>query len=187
MEDVENGSSTAAVATPQHSSTAFVLTEPQSSILTAPLTAHFTAVSPYSTLQLLHSVQRASSSASSTAACAVPLYRWTSSGTHKRQKRHAQQPPTASSVNVASSVPVCEQQATVEHVLAFHTASSISLPLLHFVIAQLRSPLLLALVDSGQSVTVLRLQDGIVTLPSHGQQKKSRAAASKVAASQATV
>ena len=185
MEHVEDGSSTAAASTTQYPSAAFVLTDAQPSILTAPLTAHFTALSAHSTLQQLHSVQRAPFSADS---AAVPIYCWTSSGTHKRQKRHAQQHPTATpSTFITPPVPLAEQSTTVSHVLAFHTASSISLPLLHFCLAQLRTPLLLALVDSGQSVTVLRLQDGIVAHPSHGQQKKSRAAVSKVAASRAPV
>ena len=179
--DVDDSSSTQAAAA-SHSSAAFMLTEPQPSILTAALTAHFTALSAQSPLQHLHSIQRSTSAATGSLheQIPVPLYRWTTTNAHKRQKRQ-QQPGTSLSSSTTpphSSV----DQPVVEHVLAFHTASTISLPLLSFVLAQLRGSLLVALVDSGQSVTVLRAQDGIVAHPSHGQLKKKNTAVARAAA-----
>ena len=167
----------------------FVLTEPQPSILTAPLIAHFTAQSSHSTLEHLHSVQRLpAATRTAQPAQPVPLYRKSSlPAPHKRQKRH-QHPPTDTSSSSSVPPPPQPQQPTVEHLLAFHTASSISLPLLSFVVSQLRTPVLVALVDSGQSVTVLRVQAGIVPHPRHGQQKKSSvtAAVAKAGTSRTT-
>ena len=164
---------------------AFILTKPEPSLLTAPLTTHFTALSAHSTLHQLHSIHRSSltATAAHSDSSPVPLYRLTTSHAHKRQKR--QQPSataSSSSSSSSSTAPPWTEQPVVEHVLAFHTASSISLPLLSFTLTQLRAPLLVALVDNGQSVTVLRLQDGIVPHPSHGKLKKSKAAVTKAAA-----
>ena len=178
--DVDDSSSTEATSVSSSSSGAFVLTEPQSSVLTAPLAAHLTALSPHSTLQQLHSIQRSppagiAHSDSSTA----PLYRWTTTAPHKRQKRQQHSSTDSSSSSTSS---LTAEQRTVEYVLAFHSASSISLPLLSFTVRQLRQSLLIAVVDSGQSVTVLRLQGGLVPHPTHGQSKKSKAAVAKAKA-----
>ena len=177
--DLEDPGSTEVTIVPRSSPAVFVLADPQPSVLTAPLTAHFTAVSAQSTLQQLHSVQRSPSTASApTDSLSVPLYRWTTASAHKRQKRQLH-----STVDLSSSSTPPAKQPRVELVLAYHTASSVSLPLLSFAATQLRAPVLLALVDGGQSVTVLRLQDGIAPLPSHGQQKKSKAPQAKAATS----
>lgn len=176
-DDVDDSSSTEATTASNSSPVpTFLVTEPVPSILTAPLTAHFTALSAHSTLQQLHSIQRSSLSSTElvhSGSSSAPLYRLTTTNnTHKRQKRQQQPPPHPS---LSSSTQPAAEQPLVEYVLAFHTAASISLPLLSYVVAQLRTAVLVALVDSGQSVTVLRLQSGIVPHSSHGQQKKGEA------------
>ena len=207
--EVDDDSATEATAAPRPSLPSYILSEPQPSILTAPLTAHFTALSPHSTFQHIQSIHRvhsttttttttsaitATPTAPSTTAQPIPLYRYhpgplPASNPNKRPRHNKPPPPTATAAPTTATAPLpaperptpkAQQGADCRYVVAFSTAeAAVGLQLLGYVSAWAGGSVLVALVDGGRSVTVLRVAEGIVPMTAHAKVKKGKAVAQK--------